>query len=47
MFIERNKRILRDLERAYVSSRYIYEEFFKKEVKGFKVLKELREILWS
>jgi HEPN domain-containing protein len=47
-FIEKNKRILRDLERAYISSQYIYEEFFEDEVKeGFKALKELRDILWS
>lgn len=47
-FIEENRRVLRDLERAYVSSRYLYEEFFEDEVKeAFEVLKELRSLLWE
>jgi len=46
-FINMNKRILRDLERAYISSRYIYDEFFEEEVKeAFRVVNELRRILW-
>ncbi len=39
---------LRNLERAYITSRYYFEEFFKEEVEeAFKALDELREILWS
>ncbi len=46
-FIVKNRKTLRDLERAYISSRYYYEEFFKDEVfKAFEVVKELRNILW-
>jgi len=32
-FIEENKKQLRDLERAYITSRYFFEEFFEDEVK--------------
>jgi HEPN domain-containing protein len=47
-FIEENKEVLRDLERAYISSRYIYEEFFEEEVKrAFEVVEKLKEILWK
>lgn len=47
-FLEKNKVILRNLERAYISSRYFYEEFFKEEVEeGFRLLKELKKLLWS
>ena len=47
-FIEENKEVLRDLERAYISSRYIYEEFFEEEVKrAFDVVEKLKEILWK
>jgi len=47
-FIEENKEVLRDLERAYISSRYFYEEFFDYEVKrAFSTIEKLREILWS
>lgn len=47
-FIEKNKTVLRDLERAYISSRYIYEEFFREEVeKALKMVKELEELLWK
>jgi HEPN domain-containing protein len=47
-FIEENKEVLRDLERAYISSRYIYEEFFEKEVKrAFDVVEKLKEMLWK
>ena len=46
-FIEENKEILRDLERAYISSRYIYEEFFDEEVKrAFQLYEKLKEVLW-
>jgi HEPN domain-containing protein len=47
-FIEENKEVLRDLERAYISSRYIYEEFFEEEVKrAFDVVEKLKEMLWK
>lgn len=47
-FIEENKETLRNLERAYVSSRYFYEEFFENEIKkAFEALKKLRELLWK
>jgi HEPN domain-containing protein len=47
-FIEENKEALRDLERAYISSRYIYEEFFEEEVKrAFEVVEKLKEMLWK
>ena len=29
-FLEKNKKVLRDLERAYITSRYLYEEFLTK-----------------
>jgi hypothetical protein len=39
---------LRDLERAYISSHYIYEEFFEEEVKrAFEVVEKFKEILWK
>jgi len=47
-FIEENKEVLRDLERAYISSRYIYEEFFEEEVKrAFDAVEKLKEMLWK
>jgi HEPN domain-containing protein len=47
-FIEENKEVLRDLERAYISSRYIYEEFFEEEVRrAFEVVEKLKEMLWK
>ena len=47
-FMEENKEVLRDLERAYISSRYIYEEFFEEEVKrAFEVVEKLKEMLWK
>jgi HEPN domain-containing protein len=47
-FIEENKEALRDLERAYISSHYIYEEFFEEEVKrAFEVVEKLKEMLWK
>lgn len=45
-FIKENKKTLRNLERAYISSRYIYEEFFKDEVeKAFEVIEKLKKLL--
>ncbi|MEM0202704.1 MAG: HEPN domain-containing protein [Archaeoglobaceae archaeon] len=47
-FLEKYKRVLRDLERAYVSSRYYFEEFFEEEVvEAFKALEDLKRILWE
>jgi HEPN domain-containing protein len=47
-FIEENKEVLRDLERAYISYHYIYEEFFEEEVKrAFEVVEKLKEMLWK
>ena len=47
-FIEKNKKVLRNLERAYISSRYLYEEFFEDEVENaFETVKKLEEILWK
>jgi HEPN domain-containing protein len=33
-FIEEYRVVLRGLERAYISSRYICEEFFEEELRG-------------
>ena len=47
-FVEKNKKVLRNLERAYISSRYMYEEFFEDEVKdAFRVVRELEGLLWK
>ena len=47
-FIEKYRKALRNLERAYISSRYLYEEFFDDEVEeAFKALQELKQILWK
>ena len=47
-FLRKYRTELRNLERAYITSRYYFEEFFKEEVEeAFKALDELREILWS
>ncbi|MEM5820830.1 MAG: HEPN domain-containing protein [Candidatus Aenigmatarchaeota archaeon] len=47
-FVEKNKKVLRDLERAYISARYIYEEFFEEEVEeAFRVVEELENLLWK
>ncbi len=47
-FIEKYKRLLRDLERAYISSRYFYEEFFPEEVEeALSLYNELRDLLWK
>lgn len=46
-FMREQKVVLRNLERAYISSRYYYEEFFPEEVdEAFKALSKLREMLW-
>ncbi|ADC66534.1 HEPN domain protein [Ferroglobus placidus DSM 10642] len=47
-FLKKYKIVLRNLERAYVTSRYYFEEFFREEVEeAFKALEELRRILWK
>lgn len=47
-FLNKYKVVLRNLERAYITSRYYFEEFFKEEVEeAFEALEELREILWK
>jgi len=47
-FLNKYKVVLRNLERAYITSRYYFEEFFKEEVEeAFKALEELKEILWK
>ena len=47
-FIEENKKQLRDLERAYITSRYFFEEFFEDEVKRcFDLLEKLWNLLWK
>ena len=47
-FLNKYKVVLRNLERAYITSRYYFEEFFKEEVEeAFKALEELRKILWK
>jgi hypothetical protein len=36
------------LERAYISSRYFFEEFFEEEVlNAFEFVKKLKEFLWK
>ena len=47
-FIKNNRKTLRNLERAYITSRYLFEEFFEDEVKdAFKVFEELKNIIWK
>lgn len=47
-FLEDNWNTLRSLEFAYISSRYLPEEFQREEVESaFKVYKNLRDLLWS
>jgi len=39
---------LRNLERAYITSRYLYDEFFEEEVdEAFRALNDLKELLWE
>ncbi len=46
-FLANYRTVLRDLERAYITSRYYFEEFFKEEVEeAFEALEKLKEILW-
>jgi len=46
-FISKCKVVLRNLERACITSRYYFEEFFKEGVEeAFRALEELREVLW-
>ncbi len=47
-FVEENWSVLRNLEFAYIASRYLPEEFRKDEVKeALRVYKKLREMLWT
>ncbi len=47
-FLKNYRIVLRNLERAYITSRYYFEEFFKEEVEeAFEALENLRKILWS
>jgi len=47
-FVEKYEKVLRDLERAYITSRYYFEEFFEDEVlRAFEALREIRAILWK
>ena len=47
-FVNENWSMLRNLEFAYIASRYLPEEFKKEEVEeALKVYKKLREILWN
>ena len=47
-FVKKNKYVLRNLERAYVTSRYFYDEFFQEEVtESFRALDELKRLLWE
>ena len=47
-FVEMNWNVLRNLEFAYIASRYLPEEFREEEVKeALKLYSKLREMLWS
>ncbi|WP_456467879.1 HEPN domain-containing protein [Archaeoglobus sp.] len=47
-FLKNYRVVLRNLERAYITSRYYFEEFFKEEVEeAFEALENLKKILWS
>jgi len=47
-FLEKNWNIFRDLEFAYISSRYLPEEFRKEDVeKALKLYENLKRLLWS
>ncbi|MEM4155907.1 MAG: HEPN domain-containing protein [Archaeoglobaceae archaeon] len=47
-FVEKYEKVLRDLERAYITSRYYFEEFFEEEVlRAFEALREIRAMLWK
>ena len=47
-FVEMNWNVLRNLEFAYIASRYLPEEFREEEVKeALKLYSKLKEMLWS
>ena len=47
-FVEDNWTVLRNLEFAYIASRYLPEEFRREEVEeALKLYDKLRELLWS
>lgn len=47
-FVEMNWNVLRNLEFAYIASRYLPEEFREEEVEeALKLYSKLREMLWS
>lgn len=47
-FLKNYRDVLRNLERAYITSRYYFEEFFKEEVEeAFEALENLKKILWN
>lgn len=47
-FLKNYKTEIRNLERAYITSRYFFEEFFKEEVeKSFEAFDKLKKILWK
>ncbi|MBO8181820.1 MAG: HEPN domain-containing protein [Archaeoglobus sp.] len=47
-FIARYRYVLRNLERAYITSRYLYDEFFEEEVaESFRALDDLKKLLWG
>ena len=47
-FLRDYRTALRNLERAYITSRYYFEEFFKEEVEqAFEALDVLKRILWK
>ena len=47
-FIRENKQVLRNLEYAYITARYLPEEFDKEDVlEAFEVYKKLRDLLWK
>lgn len=47
-FLRNYRVVLRNLERAYITSRYYFEEFFKEEVEeAFEALESLEKILWK
>ena len=47
-FVEDNWSVLRNLEFAYIASRYLPEEFRREEVEeALKLYEKLRELLWS
>lgn len=47
-FVEMNWNVLRNLEFAYIASRYLPEEFREEEVEeALKLYSKLKEMLWS